>query len=185
MYFPETKTASPLDIKVCLAEQVHRYQYIGHPALLERFVLRNGHPGVSQPRPKGVRKRAYKQCFRNSIQFYWNGADETHSYVEGFAISEHGFMVHHAWLEDERHNVLDLTWKDPLIALYYGVTFTREEVKAQIIKHKVYGFLDHGFDGLNAEFMFGRDPELRDICDKVNEARLAKQSPIFQHGAGA
>ena len=49
-----------------LTTQVAAWERIGHPALLERFILRNGK--TFTPRARIGRKRMANQCFMNAAQ---------------------------------------------------------------------------------------------------------------------
>jgi hypothetical protein len=81
------------------------------------------------PRPTGLRKMPYKQCFANAgkyvVQQHWSGTYEP-SYCEGYAIGAAGLAVHHGWvLDPEEHHVIDLTWVNKGYAerAYLGVAF--------------------------------------------------------------
>lgn len=87
------------------------------------------------PKPKGVRKRADKQCFGNCQLL---AVDRGWSYVEGYAVAEDGFAVHHAWCGDEVGRAIDPTWEKPGVA-YFGVAFSPKEVAGRLLKAKASG----------------------------------------------
>lgn len=167
----------PEALKALLEAQVKRWEHLGHPALLERFILRNGHTGKAQKRPKKWRKRPNKECFKNAAEFVIENADyvkgkHPYIYVEGYALKPRlGVLIHHAWAEDEHGNVIDLTWEDPETALYYGVSFSLDDLRDELLKNQVYGLLDLFAGGLNTELMFDTDPELRKIVQDVIDSR--------------
>lgn len=160
-----------LDIKTGLEEQVQRYDSIGHPATMERFVLRNGREGISRPRPKGVRKGQDKQCFSNSANWVLGKKGKGWTYTEGYALRPSlGLLIHHAWVTNAEGHVLDLTWRDPEQCLYFGVPFTEEELRQELVKNEVYGLLVP-FDMYNTDLMFRKDPGLQEMVERVIEAR--------------
>lgn len=166
------------DIKTIIEEQIKRFEYFGHPAIMERFVLRNGKEGIGKPRPPGISKRPDKECFKNSS--YWAVEVPGWTYTEGFAIRPSlGMLIHHAWLENKKGEVLDLTWKDPQDCLYYGVRFSTVELVENMVRTKVYGILMQ-YDIIDVDVIFKRDPELRAIVHDVIATRKAGKSPIQQ-----
>jgi hypothetical protein len=91
------------------------------------YVTAHGHPYATAPRPKGIRKRADRACFRNALRFVLDHPD--HLYVEGLAVPDGwDFPVHHAWVAAEGSAVaVELTWREPG-ADYRGVALTLVEV---------------------------------------------------------
>lgn len=165
-----------------IADHVKRYAAFKHPAILERFVLRNGHVGVPAPRPKLVKKRKDKECFKNAMDFMMEGPLKrrtagTYTYVEGLAMRlDFGMLIHHAWVEDEKHNVLDLTWREPETALYYGVPFTLQQLVDETSRTGVYGLLDTGM--YNVDLMFRIDPALKDIVETMIGERTKRRTQV-------
>lgn len=51
-----------------------------------------------------------KECFENAAQAALYGCDLT--YVEGFAHSGWGMLVHHAWAVNAEGKAIELTWRD-------------------------------------------------------------------------
>ena len=159
-----------INIKQEIEDQVARWERLGSPALLDRFILRNGHEGIAQSRPKGLRKLADKQCFRNAALNVRMG----YHYVEGYATAPFalGILVHHAWLEDDENRVIDLTWKDPSKAAYYGVRFDQDEMSEELLRTGFYGLLVQ-HDMFNDDFMFRQDPGLKDVYQRFVALRQA------------
>lgn len=149
-------------IKQQLEDRVAQWEAIGHPAIMERFVLRNGtyRKGVAYKGRPGVPK----QCFSNATHLLWQG--KVDSYEEGFACrpDTHWFLVHHGWGVKEGA-VVDPTWKDPEECEYMGVTIPRPELDRELGRNGVYGILDPGM--INFRFMFDRDPELKGIVEGI------------------
>lgn len=153
-----------------LLEQAAGYAAMGWKQnLFDQFVLRNGHAGIAQRRPKGVRKQGYNRCFSNSIRALWSGQFPGYSYVEGKAASAMGFICHHAWLEDEAGNVLDLTWKDPGQCQYFGVKFDDAVVHRESVKSGVYGMLVPN-EMCNIDLMMWMDPGMKQIIADLQSA---------------
>lgn len=86
-----------------------------------------------------------KECFANCTKMMGR-------YVEGFAKTEYGFIVHHAWLiRDE--GVEEVTWKEDGID-YFGVEVESEGVLGIIRRSEIYGVLGNykaGFPELTGE----------------------------------
>ena len=176
---------TPEVIKAYIEQQVESHAYMGNSAMVERFVLRNGHVGIGKARPKGVRKMADRQCYANSARAIIDNRFPGMTYVEGLAMNKDiGMLINHAWLEDADHTVLDLTWRDPANALYYGVPFTKDELRENIVKNGVYGLLLQ-FDMYNVDLIYRKDRELEDIVNKIIAERKARMSPIFKVTAAA
>src|SRR5215216_5814498 len=75
------------------------------------------------PRPKGMRKRADKACYRNVCMVVIDKRYRNDfTYAEGIAVSDLGFPVHHAWVVDRDGNAVDPTWPEPG-RRYWGTTF--------------------------------------------------------------
>ena len=94
----------------------------------------------------GKRNECYKNCFQNLIL-----SDRTNDsnlyYCEGFAAHEGiGLIVAHAWLVNDRGEVIDPTWRDPQSftnPIYFGVAFNWEFVMTVAVETEVYGVLDN------------------------------------------
>jgi hypothetical protein len=105
------------------------------------------------PRPKGVRKRKDRACFENSQKLVLkSGTGRTWSYVEGFALSALGVVVHHGWCGDEQGRAIDATWKEPGLA-YFGVAFSAQEVARWLREKKTWGSMltPDEFEGLRLD----------------------------------
>jgi hypothetical protein len=106
-----------------------------YAALLD---LGDGKPG--SPRPQGVRKQRDRQCYQNSWhasrQYGW-------AYCEGYALSgDLGIPVMHAWnLDLETGRVIDLTWRHPENAYYWGMIIPNETAMQLMVYHGIYGVL--------------------------------------------
>jgi len=96
-----------------------------------------GQPFVAAPRPKGLRKQRNKLCYRNSTRAMFQYG---YAYVEGYAMSEYGIVVEHAW-NVEDGVVVDLTWKHPEKASYWGIIIPQDILGRLITHHGMYGVL--------------------------------------------
>jgi hypothetical protein len=152
-------------IRDMLAEQIANWECLGHPALLERFVLRNGK--VFAPRKRIGRKRKAKECFSNATKVVMGG---TGTYVEGFTIrTTFPFPLLHAWVTVDGSDAMDPTLNADEFE-YFGVVFDRKILCREIMRSKMYGLLDTGL-GNNTRLIFEIDPELEAICTAINRQR--------------
>jgi hypothetical protein len=113
----------------------------------QRLVLDLGihfEPKIDSPFP-GKRKECYKNCFHVILSDLTN--DSNLYYCEGFAAYEGTIPIAtHAWLINDRGEVIDPTWRDSqsfINPVYFGVVFNWKFVKAVASKTKVYGILDN------------------------------------------
>jgi hypothetical protein len=106
-----------------------------YAALLD---LGDGKPGSK--RPQGVRKQRDRQCYQNS----WH-ASQIHgwAYCEGYALSgDISIPVMHAWnLNLETGQVIDLTWRHPEQAYYWGMIIPNQTAMQLMLHHGVYGVI--------------------------------------------
>jgi hypothetical protein len=97
------------------------------------------------------------ECYRNCFQILSRAFNSDLYYCEGFATYEGiGLIVAHAWLVNDRGEVIDPTWRDPqsfINPVYLGVVFDWEFVMAVAAKTEVYGVLDND---LATEYEFKR-----------------------------
>ena len=167
-----------MNLRGVLSEQVAAWARFGFPALLERFVLKHGVEFQGQPRPKGVRKQAMKQCFRNAAHMMW--VEGPMEYYEGYAMgSDIAFPFLHAWNVREG-KVIDTTLKDPTKYQYLGMQFTARQLGIEQIKHQVYGMLDIGM--INLDLLRSIDNDLVEEALASRSIRPERQSPSA--GAG-
>lgn len=108
---------------------------------IEGIVLQHGKPFTppAAPRPKGIRKGADKQCYRNAyllaFQMDW-------TYVEGFAIPDCvPIPLQHAWVIDSQGNLIETTWDTPGIE-YFGIPLEWDFIHKTLLDTKRYGVLD-------------------------------------------
>jgi hypothetical protein len=116
-------------------------------------ILKLGRPFTGQPRPTGMRKRPNKMCYRNAtlaaLHYGWD-------YVEGVAVSgDLGLPVQHAWNMDDDGNAVDLTWKHPEKASYFGIVIPRAMMCALTAHHRRYGLLDQDWELGNPLLRYG------------------------------
>jgi hypothetical protein len=146
------------DIKGYLETMVNGYEQIGHPAVMERFVLRNGK--VFEAQPYTGKRGKPKQCFQNATHMHVGTYAEGYMWRESLPIA-----IHHAWrVKDGK--VIDNTVDRPEERQYIGVELDADELFRELNRYKVYGVLDCGWE-LNWEFMFTRDPGLETIVNKI------------------
>jgi hypothetical protein len=150
-------------LKGILESEVANWEFVGHAALLHRFVLRNGK--AYTPTKRIGRKMEMKQCFANSYKTVLRKTDW--SYVEGFTIHrERPLMaIHHAWVTTNGNDAMDPTLNAAEYD-YFGIAFDRMTMIEETARNRFYGILDTGL-GMNVRLMFGLDPELRSIVEAV------------------
>jgi hypothetical protein len=153
-------------IKEYLTEEVSNWEFIGHPALMQRFVLRNGkeYQPVKRIGPKGEPKG----CFGNATNVVLKKrAAAEWDYVEGFAIHrERPIMAfHHAWVTTNGNDAMDPTL-DAEEYEYFGIAFAKAIVVETVKRTGYYGLFDTGL-GMNVKLMFEMDPELKGIVEAV------------------
>lgn len=168
-----------MTVRDYLEKMVEMHAEIGHPALMERFVLRNG-TFSDRLGPAGPYKPT-KQCFKNAFELAQRRQELT--YVEGYGLDAHiGLAMHHAWCVNNEGAVLDNTWRvrgREGQLTYVGVPFTTVEAARVILKNKVYGLLDPGM--INIELMLEKDPGLAEfvpagLVEKVHAAAGSRVS---------
>lgn len=82
------------------------------------FVMKHGQWFEADPYPR-MPRGAQLQCFGNSIVL---GVLYGHRYVEGYALSPAGQVIHHGWNSDDGR-LVDSTWLNTGLA-YIGVEFS-------------------------------------------------------------
>lgn len=157
------------DLREYLQTMADSWGVLGHPAVMERFVLRNGTEFEGRDLPKGFRRGKAKACFENSINLVVRKRDLR--YVEGYVM--HNVIpipIHHAWAVDADNRVIDVTIQQPAECQYMGVVMSRQECWTEVSRNDVYGVLDTGL-GANVRFMFERDPELKAEVETIASKR--------------
>lgn len=158
-------------LKEELETQVIGWEFIGHPAISQRFVLRNGKAFAPRARPGNVKKGKVGYCFANALTLALDNPQ--YSYVEGYAVDVTiGLPLVHAWCIDSQGFVIDNTWVDSKKSQYIGVVMDTQEVKDEVDRQGFYGVL--GVDLTNVDYIFRHDPELKGVVDKV----IKRRSPI-------
>ena len=161
------------DVMECITTQTDNWEKLGHPAMMERFLIRNADVVWVGAECK-VERGTPKECFRNATII---AAPSPYLvYCEGYGIKpEFGMLMHHAWLWDTRRDVLiDTTWGETSDTAYIGVSVDTQTLCRELANNQHYGVLDSGF-GLNMEFMLKRDPDLIEsvpdsLIDRVRRA---------------
>lgn len=139
-----------------LEGMVEGLDWLGHPALMERFILRNGKP-MKGTKLKGALK-PMKECFANATRLSWKGGGR---YIEGYALRPDLIPLHHAWVEING-KAMDPTWEAPEDTVYFGVPFDTHVVARTTIDSGVFGMLDIG-GGINLDLMLEIDPGLAEF----------------------
>jgi hypothetical protein len=110
---------------------------------IESLVLAYGQPFKSQIKSpfKGEPKFCFKNCYQALYDF------PKLSYCEGFAISNLGIPIIHAWLVNDNLEVIDPTWIDNRFqnSSYFGIVFTEDFVLEIVNKTRCYGILDSDY----------------------------------------
>jgi len=153
------------NVQAYLQQTVDGLEKLGHPALMQRFVLNNGKEFIAMPFI-GKHKKP-KQCYKNAMLFAYRYLIKDIQYVEGYALRQSiGFPMEHAWcVHKETGVVLDPTWDNPEECEYFGVIIPMQKAMDTIIENGVYGILDSG-TRLNTKFMFEVDPSLARVVEE-------------------
>jgi hypothetical protein len=152
-----------MTLQEILIKEVLSWELVGHHALLQRFVLRQGKPYNNDGR-KPAELLAQKECFRNATLYR---AMHGGTYVEGYVFKPNlPITFHHAWVATNDGFVIDPTLRDNAEAQYFGVPFEAKLVTKITTKQGFYGMLDTGL-GLNTKLMFGIDPGLEAVVKNV------------------
>ena len=156
-----------MTLRGILAAEIDAWQRLGHPALLQRFVLRNGTAGTWQPLPDGMQMGEQKQCFMNAAQLTLHAGLR---YVEGFCyVARLPIPIHHAWNLDEDGRVIDTTLRDGAGTQYFGVEFDAATLADELLRNRIYGLLD--VRGVNVALINALDPDLvRQVTSKYASA---------------
>lgn len=155
-------------IREMLESTVATWEKLGHPALLERFVLRNGRLFEPTKRRLG-RPGPPKNCYQNATNLVLRERQRRPIplYVEGFTVIKDlpVLAIQHSWVSMTGEDAMDPTL-NAANHEYFGVAFSLTQLVREITKNKVYGLLDLGL-GLNTKLMFSIDPPLEAICREV------------------
>jgi hypothetical protein len=152
-----------MTLQEMLTNEVLNWEMVGHHALLQRFVLRQGKPYHNDGR-KPLETMEQKECFRNATLYSRMHGGE---YVEGYVMRpDLPILIHHAWVATSDGHAVDPTLRNNGDAQYFGVPFDRELVVHTTMRQGFYGMLDTGL-GLNTKLMFGIDPGLEAIVKNV------------------
>lgn len=154
------------NIRDYLEQTIGAFAGMGNPALIERFVLRNGREWEVTKRIE--RKLRDKECFSNSLHRANQWFDEPKYegkivYVEGFAYRPGLFPMLHAWVGVD-DKAVDPTWNGYETCMYFGVPFDVVDATKVVVEKGYYGLFD-GPTGINYKWMFKRDPGLLDEVD--------------------
>jgi hypothetical protein len=144
-----------------LEQMVAAWAGLGHPAIMENFVLRNGEDFDVQVEPHYRGRK--KECFKNAFEYARKYESQGVRYVEGYGLSDIGLAMHHAWCVDADGRVMDPTWEYEETS-YVGVVLPLTLVTRQILRNGVYGVLDPGM--IDYKFMVEMDPGMRELLPK-------------------
>ena len=80
---------------------------------LEGWVLKHGHQvGPRIPLPEGVSWMTARMCFSNAFNLAVYDDHDRFTYMEGYAYTPGIIAVHHAWVVNDKDEVIDPTWMD-------------------------------------------------------------------------
>lgn len=143
-----------MDIEGLLKRTIQTWQALGHPALMERFIFRNGRRYKRGPLPRNIARGKEKECFSNAAKECWHSGAK---YVEGFGFRpDIPLLFHHAWLEIDGKAV-DPTWKKNKACQYYGVAFDMKTAWEIFEQNGYYGIFDNPATNINLPFMLKYD----------------------------
>lgn len=153
-------------LKEHLEAQIAAWQFIGHPAILERFCVKHGTAFVGSKLPRGVKRGAMKECFANSARVV-----PEYEYWEGFAMSpDLPLAFLHAW-NVRGGKVVDRTLREPEKYHYLGMRFPPETLWKYQLKTNVFGLLDIGW--IKVPLLREIDNDLVDQCVEVSKRKAA------------
>ncbi len=138
--------------------------HLGHPAIKERFILRNGKGSTGVEAKSGRGPKG--QCFANAARLHWKSGAR---YFEGYAMTPGLFPLHHAWVEIDG-KIADPTWDNSDDVIYFGVAFDNEVVSRVTMESGVFGLLDQG-EGINIKLMLELDPGLGEFMPEGLEEK--------------
>lgn len=138
--------------------EIEMWAKVGHPALMQKFILNEGRLFENPVAAKKFGKQ--KECFKNAFHY---AQDEEVEYVEGYILLPNiPILIHHAWCCEFGDTVpIETTIKDFEGIQYFGFEFDYETIVAYLIKHGVYGIIDPGF-GLNIDLFKRYGMEISD-----------------------
>ena len=140
--------------------------------ILKQFLLRNAQEMPGVPRPRRYRQGIIKQCYNNSWKLVKRSRRDL-TYVEGYCYSRtFHYAFQHAWVVDERDELIDITLDSPENYSYIGVKISKEDYIFQTTKgwHCVF---DTGV-GINIDYIVQRDPSFIDELPEKLGARYRK-----------
>lgn len=154
-----------------LQQMATNWARLGAPALMERFIVRNGDEYEGRRLPKGYKRGTPKECYSNAARLVFDKPGLR--YVEGYVWrNDLPLAIQHAWCIDAKGRVIDVTLKDPERCQYMGIACIRGELWEELQKTGYFGLLDSGF-GLNTDWMFKIDPDLKDIAEGIMRGEAA------------
>lgn len=153
------------NVEETLRQQVAAWETLGHPALMERFVLRNGR--AFMPARRVGRRGRLKQCYANATSRVLRHGGE---YVEGYTLTC-GLPISHAWVTLDGVGAMDPTLPADEHE-YFGVVLPTRILTRELGLLGHYGILDTRH-GLNHRLMFELDPELESIVSAVMKRKSA------------
>ncbi|MBW4599714.1 MAG: hypothetical protein KME29_08870 [Calothrix sp. FI2-JRJ7] len=110
---------------------------------MEKLILEVGKPYLTiakNSKLKGTPKNCYENCF-NIIR-----KRQDLIYCEGYASDDIvTFVFTHAWLINDKGEVVDPTWQDASNVVYFGAAFNRDFVIDFVTKFKEYGILESDY----------------------------------------
>jgi hypothetical protein len=105
-------------------------------AALDAFILEVGQSWEMSPIAYLTDMRERGQCYMNAAHL---AMENSWDYVEGYAVTDLGIPLMHAWCIDENREVIDPTWEDGLE--YFGVVIPAPTHMRVALETEVYGVL--------------------------------------------
>jgi hypothetical protein len=140
-----------------ITQEIDMWEGIGAPAIMQRFILRNGEEFKAQP--YSGRRGTPNECFCNAA---CDVGINDGTYAEGYGFRANlPLLIHHAWRVTDAGEVMDCTWDRPEECQYFGVRIKDKELWSELKRLGTYGILDTA-RGINVNWMLKVDPGMKE-----------------------
>lgn len=139
-----------LKLITTMAKAWEQLGHIGEAESIERLVINHGREFTPADLPKWCPRMKARHCFENAFRVVAGDIPSLTRprlralhYCEGFGVPKGvPIPLHHAWLCDDEHNVIDPTWETPGECAYFGIKFNIGFVLDTVSASETYGVID-------------------------------------------